>query len=123
MRLAQIVLLSGLAAIGLCDGARAAEYGALAVGVSGAQVGTGITLNYSTQAAADASAIKECEVRSHKCEVVGQFSNGGCGYVALAIARGTCWGAGTSAEAAVLQCQAKGCGECKAPIFGCLKKR
>jgi Domain of unknown function (DUF4189) len=114
------VLLS-LATIALSGVAHADGYGALAVGINGDQIGTGAALNFSTQASADANAIKDCETQTSNCKVVGQFAGGGCGYVAIAIAHGTCWGSGATSTEATSQCQAHGCGACKPPIGGCLK--
>ena len=121
MRFIWIGLLFGLATMALAGLAQAAEYGALAVGISGNEIGTGAGLNFPTQDAADATALRQCEKLTNNCRVVGQFSGGGCGYITVAIANGTCWGSGATAAKATTSCQSHGCGPCKPPIGGCVK--
>ena len=122
-RFAVSLLCFAVAMLAMADVARSDDFGALAVGVSGTHLGTAVVLNYPNQSAADSSAIKECEARASNCRVVGRFSNGGCGYVALAGENAACWGSGATPVTAISECQSKGCGVCRAPIFGCLKSR
>jgi hypothetical protein len=94
------------------------NYGATAAGISGDKVGVGYSTNYSTQSAADARALKECEARSNNCKVMGRFWNGGCGYITTASSDGTCYGYGATAAEALSECQSRGC-KCQTPIGGC----
>lgn len=101
--------------------ARADDYGATAAGISGSRVGVGVGYNYSTQAAADAKALQECEERTNNCRIVGRFSDGGCGYITTAIRNGTCYGYGASVDEARSECQKRGCGACQPPVGSCTK--
>ena len=94
------------------------NYGATAAGISGDKVGVGYSTNYSTQSAADARALKECEARTNNCKVMGRFWNGGCGYITTASSDGTCYGYGATAAEALSECQSRGC-KCQTPIGGC----
>jgi hypothetical protein len=121
MRFRLIGLLLGLATIALSGVANAGDYGASAAGISGTKVGVGFSVNYPTQAAADAKAIQECEMQTNNCQIVGRFWNGGCGYITTAASGGTCYGLGDSPANATNECQSGGCGACQTPIGACTK--
>jgi hypothetical protein len=123
MRLGWIGLFLGLTTIALSGAAYADDYGASAAGISGSKVGVGYSVNFSTQAAADAKAIQECEMQTSNCQIVGRFWNGGCGYITTAASDGTCYGYGDSPATATNECQSGGCGACQTPIGACTKER
>jgi hypothetical protein len=123
MRHGWVGLLLVLTMLALPNGARADSYGASAAGISGDQVGVGAAEDYPTQAAADAEAMKECRARTSNCQIVGEFSNGGCGFITTAASDGTCYGYGASPIEAAKACESRGCGVCQNPIGGCTKGR
>ena len=101
-------------------------YGAIAAATwndssGSAYVASGIAWNYESENAASSAAISQCQSYGggNYCTIVGNFSNGGCGYVTTGSnATGVRWGVGATAEEALNQCQMGGF-TCNQPSGGC----
>ncbi len=118
VRTGHVAVTIGLMIFVFSGSAHAGNYGSLAAGISGDQVGVGYATNYSTQDGADTRALEECSARSKNCHVVSRFWNGGCGYITTATQNGTCYGYGSTPAIARSECESRGC-SCNPPIGGC----
>ncbi len=88
-----------------------------------AHVASGVAWNYRTLSLASDAAMSQCQgYGGQNCQIVGNFSNGGCGYVAVGTGTGGVrWGIGPTPEEATAQCSAGGF-VCKAPAGGCTSR-
>jgi Domain of unknown function (DUF4189) len=113
---------------GTCAAEQPGDWGAAAVvewkdSSGGAHVATGVASGYKTISLASSAALTSCQTDAggKPCQIVGTFSNGGCGYIA--VGKGTNdvrWGMGDSAQKALSECTAIG-ETCQTPIGYCTK--
>jgi hypothetical protein len=111
-----------------CSGEQQGDWGAIAAvgwndGAGNAHVASGFSLHAKTLSKASEDALLNCQAESNQlCNIVADFNNGACGYIALGTGASSArWAVSATADGASKECTQNG-DACKAPVGGCTNK-